>query len=338
MYQTHQTYLPESDYTDPQFVYRAGRVAANGLLIATIELFLLGGLVLLSIAVPRAVWAIGLMGIAEVFIFGRESRATFDLKSTEAPRLKAFLEQRAGDYRIYYEAMPNIAMWLEREDVWGYAPLVLKRYAEFMAFTQRQSPSEATQYLDFSQFHPVHAMLRWRYAFLPTEKGDRVLKAPSVLPRLQLIHEYRVLKDRDEILQFMVSPAFDPARQMILEAEPDPVPTNSTAAESVKLDKLTADAMTIVAEVSQPAILLITDAYSSGWRATPLEGSVQRNYEVLPANYVLRGIPLSRGHHHLRLEYVPRAFQAGLWISIASVIGFGVWIALTIKKRRLFAT
>ena len=74
----------------------------------------------------------------------RTSRATFHATRMETPQLKAFLDQRPGDYRIFYQRTPNIAMWLGKEDVWGYAPLVLKRYTEFMAFTQGQSPEGVT--------------------------------------------------------------------------------------------------------------------------------------------------------------------------------------------------
>ena len=162
-------------------------------------------------------YAIALMAIAEVFVFARSSRATFDISSTQSPTLKAFLDRHPGDYRIFYERTPNIAMWLDKGDVWGYGQLMLKRYAEFMAFTQGQSPDGATQYLDISGFHPLHAMLRWRYAFIPGADADHILTANSVMSRLQLVHEYRVISGRDEIFQAMNSPSFDPRQQVILE-------------------------------------------------------------------------------------------------------------------------
>ena len=41
------------------------------------------------------------------------------------------------------------------------------------------------------------------------------------------------------------------------------------------------------------AVLLVTDAYAKGWRARALPGSAQATYDVLPADYTLRGIPLA---------------------------------------------
>ena len=76
------------------------------------------------------------------------------------------------------------------------------------------------------------------------------------------------------------------------------------------------------ANLPHPAILLITDAYSNGWRARPLEGSAQRAYTVVPATYVLQAIPLSQGHHRIQIEYRPVGFRVGAWISLAALLGF----------------
>jgi len=91
--------------------------------------------------------------------------------------------------------------------------------------------------------------------------------------------------------------------------------------ETAAVVESSASQLTVEADLPQPAILLITDAYSSGWQARPLNGSVQQVYKVLPANYVLQAIPLSQGHHRIRLEYLPRGVHAGMWISIAATVG-----------------
>ena len=73
------------------------------------------------------------------------------------------------------------------------------------------------------------------------------------------------------------------------------------------------------ADLAKPSILLVTDAYSMYWRARALQGSSQSRYDVLPANYVLRAVPLAEGHHLLRLEFVPPHYHLGLTISFATV-------------------
>lgn len=332
---TQETYLPTATYADPRFAREAGRFASRCLLVAAAELLILGGLVQLAGIFGDVAYVVALMAIAEIFVFGRTSLATFDPAYTEAPKLKAFLDQRPGDYRIFDERIPNIALWLGKEDVWGYAPLTLKRYTEFMAFTQGQPPEGADQYVAFSRFHPLYAMLRWRYAFLANKDGDRVLTGNAVMQHLQLVEQYRVMSGRDEILQAMDSPSFDPRQQVILESEPNPAPQPTPEKGTVTLLGSSANQLSVEADLPHPAILLITDAYSDGWRARPLDGSVQHAYDVLPANYVLRAIPLSQGHHHILVEYAPIGFRVGTWISILSLAGFGFATALHVRRSRL---
>jgi hypothetical protein len=322
VYATQETYPPPTTYTDPASIKKSAAFASHCLFIAAAEFLVVSGLFFLAGTSRKMVYALAFMSIVEVFLFARTTRATFEFSDTQSPNLRAFLDKHPGDDRIFYQRTPNMAMWLGKEDVWGYSPSTLKRYAEFMAFTQGQPPDGVTLYVEMSQFHPLHAMLRWRYAFIETKEGDRILTAKSVMPHLQLIQEYQVVHGRDAIFQAMTSPTFDPQQQVILETEPSPAPTSFPERGTATVVNSSPGQLTVEADLPRPAILLITDAYSNGWRAQPLEGSAQRAYEVLPANYTLQAVPLSAGHHHFQLEYLPAAYQKGKWISIVSIIGF----------------
>ncbi|HTS18410.1 MAG TPA: hypothetical protein VMP11_12615 [Verrucomicrobiae bacterium] len=331
---TRASYLPAASYSDTSFVKNAGLFASRCLFIAAIELLVLGGLMLFAETSRWVVYTMALLAVAEIFVFARSTLATFDVAYTEAPKLKAFLDERPGDYRIFYQQIPNIAIWLGREDVWGYAPLVTKRYADFMAFTQGQSSDVIEPHIGFSRFHPVYAMLRWRYAFLADKNGDRVLTQSAFMPHLRLIQEARVIPGREQIFQALDSPLFDPRQQVILETQPDPPPQSSAETGTVTLVDSSVNQLTIEADLPHPAILLITDAYSTGWRARPLAGSAQSTYDILPANYVLRAIPLSQGHHHILIEYAPIGFRVGVWISVVSLVVFVVTVVFSIRRNR----
>jgi hypothetical protein len=335
IYATQESYQPATAYADAASVKQAGALASRSLFVAAAEFLVMSGLLLLAGTSRKAIYVLAFMAIAEIFAFARTTRTTFKLSDTQSPNLRAFLDKHPGDYRIFYQRTPNMAMWLGKEDVWGYAPSTLKRYAEFMAFTQGQSLDGASQYLDFSQFHPLHAMLRWRYAFIAAKDGDHILTAKSVMPRLQLIQEFHVVHGRDAIFQAMTSPAFDPHQQVILETEPSPAPTPLPEKGTATVVDSSPGQLTVEADLPHPAILLITDAYSNGWRAQPLEGSTQRAYQVLPANYVLQAVPLSAGHHHLQLEYLPAAWQKGKWISLVSIVGFLLGTGCYARKNHL---
>src|SRR5690606_15200919 len=102
-------------------------------------------------------------------------------------------------------------------------------------------------------------------------------------------------------------------------SQPQPAPQETEATGTVRIIDTSTDHLTVEAELPEPAILLITDSYSEGWRAVSLPGSQQQQYDLLPANYVLRAIPLAAGRHRLRVEYSPLAFRIGCWISIGSL-------------------
>ena len=79
------------------------------------------------------------------------------------------------------------------------------------------------------------------------------------------------------------------------------------------------DSYSIAADVAQPTLLLITDTYSRYWRAVALPGSSQSEYQVLLADYTLMAVPLSTGHHAIRLEYAPSGWTIGRWISLGAL-------------------
>jgi len=109
---------------------------------------------------------------------------------------------------------------------------------------------------------------------------------------------------------------------VILESEPEPKPVQSNNNGIARIAATTTDSLTIEADVEQSSILLITDAYAASWRAVSLPGSTRAHYDLLPANYVLRAVPLTAGHHLLRVEYRPVAFAIGKWISLICVVAF----------------
>ena len=69
-------------------------------------------------------------------------------------------------------------------------------------------------------------------------------------------------------------------------------------------------------------------------RRAYLPESSQRRYEVMPANYVLRAIPLSAGHHRIRLEYLPAGFVVGKWISLVSCAAYLGGLGWYLLRRR----
>ncbi len=327
-----ESYLSPKAYEDAVFQLQAGRHASDTVFVAAGTFLLTAFLLYAGRGSP---WlAPGLVGLAvlELFVFARGSLDTFDLNSVDSPAVKNFLAEHPGDYRIMNLINPNSAMSTGALDMWGYDPGVPLRYAQFMAFTQGLNPDEATQYIPFRRGHRWYAMLRCREVFIPGQNGEvRQMDAPDPLPHLQLVQRFRVLTNRNDIFRAMDQASFNPREEVVLESKPEPAPASTSGQGTARVVDSSTDHLTIEASLPSPAILLITDGYSRGWRARGLPGAAQTEYRVMPANYGLRAIPLAAGRHRLRVEYMPAGFVAGKWVSLAAWLGFLGFLMVAIR-------
>jgi hypothetical protein len=82
--------------------------------------------------------------------------------------------------------------------------------------------------------------------------------------------------------------------------------------------------------------MVVTDAYHPFWRAEAVVGSSQSTYDVMPADYILRAIPLERGEHRIRLEYRIPGWELAATFSVVSLIGFlGALLFWGLRKTRM---
>ncbi|MGA8006897.1 MAG: hypothetical protein WCA17_12425, partial [Burkholderiales bacterium] len=334
MQATGQTYLAPASYSDSAFVSESQAFAATGLFVAGLTLAAGVLLALRTRREPRAAFIIGTLAIAEVFVFARMHRPTVDSAQVVIPQLSAYLAAHPGDYRTLNTWMPDSAMSMGTFDAWGYDPGVTRRYAELMAWIEGENPDTATQYMSLRRFGPLLTMLRVKYVV--TLQNNTMRMFPGIRPpldRLVLVGAYQVHAQRDSILRAMGAASFDPAKEVILEQPPDPAPVLVGEVHGrAAIVREGTDFMDIEADVQNPALLLVTDAWADGWRAVPLEGSSQSRYRLVPADYALRAVALGRGHHHLRIEYAPRLFYVG---AILSALAWPAWIlALVLLGRR----
>ena len=269
----------------------------------------------------------------ELAFFAQAHFATSKLDDAAPKSLRGYLENYPGDYRIFDGNVPNNGFLLGRSGLWGNNPGVLRRYAEFITATQGGDVQKANQYVGFHALPEVYAMLRLRFAFVPTRPGVKAMEGPPPMARVQLVSACSVIPRRDAMLAALRQDFFDPRRTVYLETPPDPWPQPAPQPAHVRVIEDTPDALTVEADTGAPALLLNTDLYSRGWRVRALPGSAQSRYEVLPADYVLRAVPLAAGHHRLRLEYWPATLGPGLACSGLAWAGWFLWPAWRWRRR-----
>ncbi|HEX7618139.1 MAG TPA: hypothetical protein VF480_05395 [Verrucomicrobiae bacterium] len=332
VFATGETYLQPSADTNPEFIASARAAASDSLLIAASTTVVLGLLLRRlgeSAWIPRLILA---LAIIEMFFFARGERDTFDSTSVAPEPMKKFLAANPGDGRILSLLNPNMALTLGVQDLWGYDEGIVRRYSEFIAFTQGINPDDPPFNVSFHRLDPLYAVFRLRYAIVPYKGKIRIVELPNPMEHVQLISRYRLVRERDQIFAAMREPEFDPHSEVLLETPPQPVPVDSAPTGTARVVNFSTDWLEIEADTPQPAILLITDVYTPAWRAVALPGSSQSHYDLQPADYVLRAVPLVAGHHRLRVEYAPGAYRYGKWVSVISWLLFaaaaGVWFRM----------
>jgi hypothetical protein len=312
-------------YSDPAFVKAAQAFASGGLLIAGLTVAAAGALALRARRDYRAALLLGVLAIGEVFVLARMHRLTFDSTRIVISEVRDFLRSHPGDYRILSVPFSNRAISMRAFDAWGYDPYVVRRYAEFMAWSEGLDPVQAIEYVTFRQFHHLLAMLRVKYVVVL--EGNVLTIAPGAVPplaRLELIGSHQVRSGRDAVLAAMGQPSFDPRKEVVLERAPEFTPVPAVRPGRTAIVREGTDFLEIEADVSSPSVLLVTDAWAPGWRAIALQGSSMSRYELMPANYVLRAIPLDRGKHRIRIEYAPVALRTG---AAVSALACSAWLA-----------
>lgn len=312
----------------------AGRAATQGLLAATVTCLILAALLWFSGRSRWACYGLLALGLIEVFVFARSHRGTTDLSKLIQPEFAAFYRDYPGEHRVIDpQTYSDRVLLVGGYRLWGYDPVQLNRYCEFMAFTQGQTYDQTYWGVNMNRvtFHPLFSMLRFRY-LLPMKNSGIGVCDMAPLRRFLLVGDYTVLPDRDAIFAAMEEPTFDAHRTVILETQPKPAPWPDASGGRVVLMDESTDDVTLAIELSQPAILLITDAYSEAWRVTALAPGPQEEYALLPANYILRAVPLAAGRHRIRVEYAPTAFLVGSWVSIVSAVLFLAAVVFCVRR------
>jgi len=274
--------------------------------------------------------AIVCLGILELVHFSQREFRSFVPESGE--RLGR-LQRSVGEARTM-NAGPakNISLLTRGYDAWGYDPLMLRRYVEFMAYTQGRDPI-ALDNVDRREPYRGHrllAMVRCRLLLSP----DHIALLESPLPRFLLVRSYEIHREPAAILAALDRPDFDLRRSVVLEEDPVPAPRPGPARGSLRRVEESTDHLRLDVALPEPAILLVTDAYSEGWRVSGLPGSARADYRILPANLTLRAVPLPAGEHRLHFEYAPLGYRAGRWASLASGTLFLALAAWTVARRR----
>jgi hypothetical protein len=304
--------------TAPELVRFSGRFAAGQIGVAAGALVLVGVLWRLTRRWPAATHAITALLVLEMVLFARVTRETTTSRPAYPERWAATTRENAGDYRVHHVDLAHVngALVRGQRELWGYDPGVPRRYAELMRAGQGGDPARATQYLRLRRSTNVLPLYRCRY-LLPPDPAQPPLELPDPMPHLQLVTRYHVLPARNDALRAILSSTFNPRQSVVLDRPPSiTIPARSPAvAGTARIVGETVNTLEIEADLSSPAILVVTDNFARGWRVEPLRPS-QGRYEVQPGNYSQQAVALAAGRHRFVLRYRPARLRLGLGVSV----------------------
>lgn len=229
-------------------------------------------------------------------------------------------------------------MRLELETTQGYNPLQPLVYQEFIHALNRQEQNyHYANLLNTGVNSPLLDLLNVRYIVvdrnIPRFRDDHIALArirrmvyrdqdviiyesPTVQPRAWMVYE--VWSASDGGLSLLANGRVDGAEIAFVNGpRPELSAPDDGAEPHVTVVDREPDVMSLEVTHSGDGLLVVSEVYSAGWKAT-VDGE---EVDVLQTNHALLGIPISPGEHTVELRYAPTSLEIGLWISGVSGLG-----------------
>ena len=191
---------------------------------------------------------------------------------------------------------------------------------------------------------PTLRFLNVKYALLPTKMGDdvpgvilrhdgdvKVYEIEGALPRAYMVHRLKPVRDDVVSLATIRTNGFDPAHEA-LWTEPDPIPLMSEplVPDSVRVLRYDFNESEYLVSTASSGLFVVGDQWDPDWKAI-VDGERVAIHRV---DYLMRGVLLPPGVHRVRFTYEPRTLEAGIRISIGSLIATLLLLATGFVLRR----
>lgn len=163
------------------------------------------------------------------------------------------------------------------------------------------------------------------------DHGIRWYQSDRARPDAYLAHRAIAADSLDEALELISNPKFDAASNVVLEKNEPGVATfindsskradgDSTRKDRVEYKRESNNSILVTTDSEKQAVLIITESYYPGWKAT-VDG---RSVPIVHANYLFKSVILEAGHHEVRFTYFPDSFKAGLLLLLVGIIGTAI--------------
>jgi hypothetical protein len=160
-------------------------------------------------------------------------------------------------------------------------------------------------------------------AYRLVHSGDvKIYQNLALLPRAFVVHRASVIRDEDATLALLSDPAFDPARQAILDGGRDL--DAGAGVSGVELVVYEPERIQIRVALDTPGYLLLTDTHYPGWVAH-VDG---QPVSLRRADLYFRAVALEAGQHQVSFRFEPASVRWGLGVGLASWLLWGLAFAV----------
>ena len=133
-----------------------------------------------------------------------------------------------------------------------------------------------------------------------SDEQYEVYRNEGALPRAYFVQSFLVAANEQHVLDLLFSDKTDLRQTVVLEEAPQiQAMSSGELYERVRIERFTANALTINVRVNQPGLLVLTDPYYPGWSAS-VNG---RKTKIYRANFALRAIVVPEGTSEVRFVY-----------------------------------
>jgi hypothetical protein len=209
---------------------------------------------------------------------------------------------------------------------------------ELLVIPEKQQPEFAALQARNAESWPEAANL-WRMS--------------RTLPRAWIVHEVETLAplarplrieavdERTKAVLFPGNKARDFRRVAVVETDAplaewrDKADANTTSDtdEPCRITHYDPQHVIIEAEPTRPGLLVLSDAWFPGWKATTSSGEDSKEAVIYRTNRVLRGVWLNAGKQTVEFRFQPASFHRGAAISVVGWFGLAV-LGLVLLARR----
>jgi Bacterial membrane protein YfhO len=312
------------------------------------------GLALLALALRRRLGAAAFVAAAAVLITLDLFRAGMgynpslsldDAVQPTTPALRFLQDHRPARFAVLeakkplslaHSLPPNVSMRWQLDDVRGYVIPTEERYFNlwskvispgcYYLFCTQDAPAKprafgalgllGVGYLLQNHGDPPLTSLRAAY----TGPDARIYSNPAALPRAFMVDRQVEAPGPDAALAAVTSESFRPRDAAVVERPIRGLGGSSGgSAGSARIDELERERVVVRTSAAHPALLVLTDPWYPGWKAT-VDGKSAPIHRV---DYLLRGVQVPAGAHSVEFRYQPASWRAGWIVSLLALLGLG---------------